>query len=436
MSVTPALCMLLSLVSIGSTFCKECYWNRKCQYDYFSTVTPYDSVRGDLRDQPKDDGCEVISVWSIHRHGNRNPGPDVTRNIRELQYKIKQLLDSEHSPASRRSNNCSQDMYDLMNWSWNSTMDNSAEYLTGIGYEELFDLGRRLYYGHDEFLKSVDKVYFKATNEQRTITSLAAFVRGMSVAQGNFSSGIDPPSEIDYLLRPYKNCERYTEEVKNGPKLADELAAYDSSAEFLAIRDRVQSKMFVDYQMTSTDVNTLYELCRFERSWSEKLRSPWCSFFTDQDLIVLEYRDDVRHFYRNGYASEINVKLGGLPLKDLYENFVNATEGDKKTLVSYFTHDTMMEMVYCALGLYKDPEPPRGFTRDANRLWRTTQFSAFASNLMAILTRCVESGVQTFRVQILINEKTTPLCPEEGCTWQQFLENFQGYSKANLDVCA
>ncbi|CAH2255057.1 jg7222 [Pararge aegeria aegeria] len=366
MSVTPALCMLLSLVSIGSTFCKECYWNRKCQYDYFSTVTPYDSVRGDLRDQPKDDGCEVISVWSIHRHGNRNPGPDVTRNIRELQYKIKQLLDSEHSPASRRSNNCSQDMYDLMNWSWNSTMDNSAEYLTGIGYEELFDLGRRLYYGHDEFLKSVDKVYFKATNEQRTITSLAAFVRGMSVAQGNFSSGIDPPSEIDYLLRPYKNCERYTEEVKNGPKLADELAAYDSSAEFLAI----------------------------------------------------------------------NVKLGALPLKDLYENFVNATEGDKKTLVSYFTHDTMMEMVYCALGLYKDPEPPRGFTRDANRLWRTTQFSAFASNLMAILTRCVESGVQTFRVQILINEKTTPLCPEEGCTWQQFLENFQGYSKANLDVCA
>ncbi|XP_045773218.1 multiple inositol polyphosphate phosphatase 1-like [Maniola jurtina] len=454
MGVKQALFLLLGLFSI--VVCSKnfpCYWNDKCMYDMFGTATPYDSVRGDLRDQVEDDGCEVLSIWSLHRHGNRNPGADVTRNISALQAKIKHLL---HDPTVhlRHHNNCAQDTDDLMNWRWNSTLDSSASYLTGTGYEELYDLGRRIEIQYQNFLKSVEKVHFRATNQQRTVTSLKAFVHGMTAGTpslANLSMGIHPPLDRDDVLRPYENCQRYQDEVLHGQLLTDELAAYDTSPEFLAIRDELQSKLPVDYQLTHTEVFTLYELCRFDRSWSEKLRSPWCSFFSIRHLLVLEYRDDVRHYYRNGYGSWVNSYLGALPLKDLYENFVNAIEG-KKTLVSYFTHDTMLDMVFCALGLYKDPKPLQGSagikwikkeenddsqdTDPMSRMWRTSEFAPFASNFIAVLSRCDESGKQTHRVRLFINEKPTPLCPEEGCTWQQFLDIFQVFSEADLDFCA
>nr|XP_034832259.1 multiple inositol polyphosphate phosphatase 1-like [Maniola hyperantus] len=434
-----ALFLLFSLFSL--VMCSKnfmCYWNCKCMYDMFGTATPYDTVRGDLRDQIENDGCEVLSIWSLHRHGNRNPSADVTRDISALQINITRLL---HDPSVhlRHRNNCAQDTDDLMKWRWNSTLDNSASFLTGVGYEEVYALGRRMQIQYQNFLKSVEKVYFRASNQQRTITSLMAFVLGMTdgtPSLANLSMGIHPPLERDDVLRPYENCQLYQDEVVNGQLLADELAAYDTSPEFLAIRDELVSKLPVDYQLTPTEVFTMYQLCRFDRTWSEKLRSPWCAPFSIKHLMILEYRDDVRHYYRNGYGSWVNLKLGALPLKDLYENFVNAIDG-KKTLVSYFAHDTMLDMVFCALGLYKDRAPLRGSDIDPSwRIWRTSEFSPFASNFIAVLSRCEESGEPTLRVRLFINEKPTPLCPEEGCTWQQFLDIFQVFSEANLDFCA
>ncbi|XP_023953828.1 multiple inositol polyphosphate phosphatase 1 [Bicyclus anynana] len=426
--------VLFSVVIVRGSVCSECYWNSKCSYELFATATPYDNIRGDLRDHAQDNDCKVISLWSLHRHGNRNPGVDVTRDVKELQHKIKLLLDV---PDNRRSNNCYQDMDDLMKWRWNTTLENSTSYLTGVGYEELYQLGRRILMRYHDFVKSVDNAYFRATNSQRTEVSLAAYVRGLSDGDDtlNFTTAIDAPLQRDDVIRPYETCARYQDEVKNGQKVTEELAAYDTSAEFLAIRDRVQAKMFVDYKISSREVFTLYELCRFERSWDPKLRSPWCSFFTDQDLVVLEYRDDIRHYYRNGYGSQINLDLGAQAMKNLYETFVAASKSEQTTMVSYFTHDTMLEMVYCALGLFRDREPLKGSTRKANRLWRSTEFTAFASNFIAVLYRCSKSDEEELRVQFLINEKPTALCPEDGCAWQQFLNTFQVFSTAKLDFC-
>lgn len=40
---------------------------------------------------------------------------------------------------------------------------------------------------------------------------------------------------VGLWLQPYANCERYQEEVKNGAPLTDEVAAYDSSPEYLDV---------------------------------------------------------------------------------------------------------------------------------------------------------------------------------------------------------
>ncbi|XP_050350969.1 multiple inositol polyphosphate phosphatase 1-like [Nymphalis io] len=435
--VVKIVLLSLTIYSIYSfVSCKDCYWNARCPYQLFSSKTPYESVRGDLRDENMPN-CQPISLWSLHRHGNRNPSLQVTEEIKELQKKIIYEILIAYENNRTHLTNCFQDIEDLLHWSWNSTLDTLPNYLTGIGYEEIFDLGKRVREKFETLLSGTpDKFYFRPTNEQRTTTSAIAFVHGLTFGTGaNLTTSIDEPWEQDNVIRPYESCKKYQNEVKKGQKLVNQLALYDSSPEVLAVTERVRKHLGIKYQVTVADTYNLYELCRFHRSWSPNLRSPWCSFFTNEDLEVMEYRDDVRHYYRNGYGSEVNANLGTSALKDLYENFENATLNRGKNIVSYFTHDTMFEMVISALGLYKDTEPLHGSYRNANRLWRTSEIAAFSTNLIAVLFKCQEQGDDMYRVQFLINEKPAHLCPEEGCTWKQFVDRFKIFTNANFEFC-
>lgn len=74
----------------------------------------------------------------------------------------------------------------------------------------------------------------------------------------------------------------------------------------LQLMQDLQARLGISRQLTPDEVYSLYEVCRFYRSWSEKSQSPWCSIFTDSDLQVLEYKDDIRHYYRNGYGSLVS----------------------------------------------------------------------------------------------------------------------------------
>lgn len=82
----------------------------------------------------------------------------------------------------------------------------------------------------------------------------------------------------------------------------------------------------------------------------------------------------------------MNAHLGSLPLKDLYDTFQAATNGSSRKITSYFSHDTMLDMVYTALGLFKDKTFLLGNDIKHDRLWKTTNV-AFASNLMFVLNR-------------------------------------------------
>lgn len=101
------------------------------------------------------------------------------------------------------------------------------------------------------------------------------------------------------------------------------------------------------------------------------------SFISDQQKIV----------YKNFLLSQVNENLGRLPLKDLYDTFLSTVEGGGRKVTGYFTHDTMMEMVFCALGLYKDDPPLQALLMDGERSWRTSYIGAFSVNLVAVLNR-------------------------------------------------
>lgn len=424
--------LVFSLLSVASAS-QECYWNSECPYSLYSSKTPYDTVRGDLRDYQVPNNCEAVSVWTLNRHGNRNPGKSVTVSVKEIADLKDEIINSYNAGNSQL---CAQDIEEFKKWTWNETLEISQSFLTGTGYEELYDIGKRIREKYPHLVEgSSNDFYFRPTNEQRTITSAVAFVHGLTDGT-SLNVSIDEVQERDDVIRPYENCDRYQEKVKGGTSLEEHLDAYYKTTEFVAVQNAVQRKLGIPSRLSPDDIYSFYEICRFYRSWTQNLKSPWCAVFSDEDLAVLEYRDDVRHYHRNGYGSWVNVNLGHLPMKNLYESFEAAVEGRGKKITSYFSHDTMMEMVWCALGIYKDDFELQGGRRELNRLWRTSYIGAFSVNLIAVLNKCTVSGTQSYRVQLFINEKATELCPLEGCTWQQFQQKFQPFASANLEFCS
>ncbi|XP_049873023.1 multiple inositol polyphosphate phosphatase 1-like [Pectinophora gossypiella] len=422
---------LLSLVVSGSEF--SCYFNNACPFQMFGSKTPYDTGRGDLRDFKKLEGCEAVSLWSIHRHGNRNPGSSVTAAVKVIAGLKDQIVQAFDQGSSLL---CATDIDEFRKWTWNETLETTPSYLTGVGYEELYGIGSRIRAAYPELLNgSTEDYYFRPTNYQRTITSAMGFVHGLTDGT-SLKVAIDEPRDVDDVIQPYANCQKYQETVRDAPILDKVVAELESSPDYAAIRHAVQKRLGIAYQITTEDVFSIYELCRFYRSWDEKKQSPWCSMFTNEELVILDYRDDLRHYYRNGYGSWVNSRLGEQPLRDLYQKLSAATQGQGQKIVSYFSHDAMMEMVYCALQLFNDREPLRGDNRNPDRLWRTSYIGAMAINMITVLNRCQESGTEAYRVQIFVGEKVTELCPVEGCSWEEFEHMFKQFNDTNLNFCA
>ncbi|XP_073957030.1 multiple inositol polyphosphate phosphatase 1-like [Choristoneura fumiferana] len=421
---------LIVLFSFAAS--ENCYWNRECPNLLHSTKTSYETVRGDIRDYPDPESCEAISVWTLHRHGNRNPG--------SVSVLMKELIDTVQSQIIQayeagRSQLCAQDIEAFRRWTFNETILASQSYLTGTGYDELYDIAKRLRHRYPLLFQGTsDDYYFRPTNSQRTIASAMGYVHGFTEGT-NLNINFDGPFERDDMIRPYENCLRYQQEVRGGALLEQQLVDYAETEEYLALQRAVQARLGITYQLTQDDIYTLYEICRYHRTWVPSHQDAWCAAFTNEDLVVLEYRDDVRHYYRNGYGSWVTPRLAGPLLKDLRERFQAAVRGEGKKVVSYFSHNAMTEMTFIALGLYRDNFAILGSQRNTNRLWRTSFIAAFATNLMVVLNRCTESGTQTHRVQFFINEKETTLCPLSGCTWDQFEDIMRDFDD-NLDFCS
>ncbi|CAH0691653.1 unnamed protein product [Spodoptera exigua] len=424
----------LLLLVLTAVYAEACYWNAQCPYQLYGSKTPYDTIRGDIRDFATPTNCQAVSVWTLNRHGNRNPGTSVTLGMKEIMTLKDDIIASYEAGSSQL---CAQDIEDFKRWKWNSTLDTTTSYLTGVGYEELYDIGKRIRQKYPHLMTgAADRFYFRPTNEQRTITSCSAFVHGLTDGIG-LNVTVEAARLRDDVIRPYENCDRYQKEVKGGPTLNYQLDSYFTSPNYVAIQNAVQYRLGLTSKLNSSDLFSIYELCRFYRSWDPTLKSPWCSVFTDEELVIMEYYDDVRHYYRNGYGSWINDNLGRLPLKDLYDSFSKYVEGGGNKVTGYFTHDTMMEMVFCALGLYKDDPPLQALLMDADRSWRTSYIGAFSVNLVAVLNSCTNTNINPeYRVQIFINEKETPICPLSGCSWAEFQEKFKHFSQANLDFCS
>ncbi|CAG5040355.1 unnamed protein product [Parnassius apollo] len=429
MQIIAILFIVLTVIKLSIS---NCYWSENCHYKFFSSKTPYQFVRGDIRDSiVKIKGCDVISVWSLVRHGKRNPGIDFAQNMLDattMKYAVK--LNHENGKGSM----CAQDVENLNNWEADPNMFKNVHHIAAEGYQEMFGIGYRIRKAFKGLLTSLDDRYYKLRSAYGAWieNGVKGFVEGF----GNTSMIIEKSNPIYDITAPYEACSIYVKKVKNNEETYAEANKYQNTSEYLAVKNRIQQRTGINYTLTNENITALYDLCRYTSSGINNVFSPWCAIFNKEDLQAVEYVGDLRHFYRNSYGNPINKMFGRIPLADLLESFNMAKNGKGKKLTVYFSHATMMDMVYSALGLFNDDIPLRSDFRNPERKWRSSKTACFAANLIATLNRCSNEESTDYNVAFYMNEEPLiSICNEGVCSWKEFEIKLKPFINTTMDFC-
>ncbi|XP_041976467.1 multiple inositol polyphosphate phosphatase 1-like [Aricia agestis] len=407
--------LFLLVCAINPTLSIYCFWNTGCPYKFLSTETSYDSVRGDMRDSAVNlKGCEPISMWGIYRHGKRKPSIATSTQMKDA-LQIQNLISESYK--KHHSSICAQDVENLLNWNMDNKFLDGKQDLTEEGMREMVGLGNRLKEAFPLLSDVRDGDYtFRPAKGPWIEESIKYFVKGLGK-----NIKIDGARHDSDVMAP--NCEKRNEKYDDS-----EVNKFMGSSDYLKVKDRIQRRTGLEFNLSDANVSALYDLCRY--TWTNKA-SPWCALFTTEDLQVLEYIEDLKLYYTNGYGLKSNEKVGRIPLADLYNAFMQAKEGKD------VTNDATIDQIFTALGLFKDASPLTAAARSRDRKWRTSYISVFSANLVAVLNRCNKGPKEEYNVVFYFNEEPIATICEEGvCSWQEF-ENKLGSFTTNLtEACA
>ncbi len=100
----------------------------------------------------------------------------------------------------------------------------------------------------------------------------------------------------------------------------DERRKFGASEHMRSVFDAVEKRLGLT-GLDDDQMKLLYNLCRFEEAFRPSETSAWCAAFSTEDLKVLEYFEDLKYYYKNGYATDINYRMSCPLVKDMATAF-------------------------------------------------------------------------------------------------------------------
>ncbi|XP_021920643.1 multiple inositol polyphosphate phosphatase 1-like isoform X2 [Zootermopsis nevadensis] len=427
------------LVSLVAGHYDTCLAENKNPYVMFSTYTPYELVHENSDDPVSIPKCKPIQFWILSRHGTRYTDVDGINDMWSLIDFRDQIINNYKNGWGAL---CAEDVDNLKKWTPQAVSTVSMN-LTPQGYKDAYNLALRYKSKFPSLLNQSydpDKFEVKFTESQRTTLTAFAFIDGI------FGSTVDvqlpQPISPDPLLKPSDYCTAWINEVHDNPDIKKEYNAFKKGPEIEEVTRIVSKRLGFGSSIGFDNLDLIYTICRFEKAWNVYNISPWCAAFSEDDLKVLEYKEDLDSYYKRGFGTEMN-KLVGCPLaKDFIDRFRKLENWEKQPAgVFYFSHDTDMQLFFTSLGIGEDERPltHSNYASMGNRNWRTSLLTPFASNFVAIFFKCDEG--EPFRVQFHLQEKLLKLkgCKDDKwglCDWSVFKQNYGSISKTcNLDFC-
>lgn len=378
---------------------------------YFGTKTRYEEVNPHLlRDvlsvnksvlkPPPTERCTPVHLTAVIRHGSRYP---TVKNIRRIQ-KLSELVRREASRGSAGS--WLQDIQSRWeNW-YTEDMDGQ---LVMKGRDDLRRLAQRLSALFPSLLskENMRRLSLRSSSKHRCVSSVEAFQEGLQQvwrrSEVQYRHQVD-----DELMRFFERCRGYVEGVEKNRTALLEVEKFKHGEEMEGVRRRMAERLGLPHQRLTPDlVEAAFFLCSYELS-IKSVHSPWCFLFDENDAKVLEYKSDLKQYWKRSHGHVIS-SLSSCPLfHHVFRTLDRAgrprrsTEAPPEPASILVGHAETLLPLLSLLGLYKDETPPtsNNYHTQHGRSFRTSLIVPYAANLLFVLYDCQRGP----RLQLLINE--------------------------------
>lgn len=326
---------------------------------------------------------------------------------------------------------CPDNINRVRTWQWDNsiTLDRKS-YLTEQGWNDLKYLAKRLKKRFPAVLSEryrMKQYLFHYTSTQRTEASFRAFVDGLFGNGANNYINAEPETYRNTMLRSYKFCPAYDQNKKRIKHPDSESSKFLRSRLYLQTLSDISTQLGFNTTLSSDQFKAMWDACRFEQAWYPKHSSTWCSVFNETQIKVLEYKEDLKYYYQNSYGYEKSADLACYTIADMVKNLQH--RGNPR-VVAYFTHETELQIFLTALGAFKDPTPlqANNFDLMGKRLFKSSQWTPFAANVLAVKYHCRERA-EPVNVGFFLNEKHLELdwCRGRLCSWSEVVQRFRRY---------
>uniref|UniRef100_A0AAX7T4Y4 Multiple inositol polyphosphate phosphatase 1 n=1 Tax=Astatotilapia calliptera TaxID=8154 RepID=A0AAX7T4Y4_ASTCA len=379
---------------------------------YFNTKGRYEEVNPYLREdilavnrsilQPPLDECQQIHLTAIIRHGTRYP---TTKNIKEMQQLYNMIL---HNASGEQSW-----LHELQTqWRMWYTEDMDGR-LVQKGVDELKHLAVRLSKLFPSLI-SEEKlrggfIKFITSSKHRCVNSTLSFKAGLTelwhIKDKEFDHAVN-----DALMRFFDKCTRFLEEVDNNPSAVTEVEKFKQGPEMRRVQQKIADILNVPYSSITYDMaEAAFYLCAYEFA-IKTVNSPWCRLYDEVDAQVMEYANDLKHFWKRSYGYDINSKSSCILFHDVFSRLEKAAKENMsgqqvaEAVTVQVGHAETLLPLLTLLGFFNDSEPltSTNFAAQTRRSFRTSHMLPYAANLILVLYDC---GGGDLRLQPLLNEK-------------------------------
>ncbi|XP_026869276.2 multiple inositol polyphosphate phosphatase 1b isoform X2 [Electrophorus electricus] len=377
---------------------------------YFGTKCRYEDVNLHLRDDilfvnkslmgPPSAACKAVHLVAVLRHGTRYP---TAKNIRKLASLYDLVMAEASGPAWWLEGIKS-------NWTMWYTEDMDGKLVTK-GKEDHRHLAIRLaktfptLMSRDNLLG--ERIEFLTSSKHRCVDSVKAFQEGLhqhlDVRGLGFTHYVN-----DSLMRFFDQCQRFVEDVENSKTALKEVEIFKTSVEMEGVRRKMASRLQIPHSLITSDlVEAAFFLCSYELAIKSE-NSLWCNTLDEVDAEVLEYKNDLKQYWKRGYGYDINRKSSCSLFHDLFRRLEEAShyyrlgKATKAATVQVGHAETLLPLL-SLMGFFRDKTPltAENFSVQRGRKFRTSQLVPYAANLLFVLYECRDE----LRLQFFLNEK-------------------------------
>uniref|UniRef100_A0A182N988 Multiple inositol polyphosphate phosphatase 1 n=1 Tax=Anopheles dirus TaxID=7168 RepID=A0A182N988_9DIPT len=437
-------CLLQLTTGQRGACCESYCYNddtERKQVKHFATKTMYEIVRA--RDSDRQHivpNCVPVKFWLLSRHGTRLPGKS---DIIELPKQLKMLQDAiMENYFTRRTipdngRMCDEDLELLRNWRWDQNITEQYDStLTVQGWEDLKYMGMRVKEKYWQVFGTgyqPTKFMFRHTTTQRTEASFKAFVEGLFGREEAQRVRPTPATEPDLLLKPYDYCPDFEANKKHNKQDPNsEVNKFLRSTLYSNTAWDISQRLGFRHNLSAEQIETMWDACRYEQAWQISRPSPFCTAFTEDQVRVLEYKEDLAYYYSNSYGYAQSPELACHAMADMLRQL---SSRDDPLVVAYFTHDSEIQLFLAALGAKRDVMSPRAdnFPFMTNRQYRTSDIP-FAANVAAVKYQCAEQR-EPEKVIFFLNEKPLMFdwCSVGLCNWSEVKRQYQRFAEGNCE---